>query len=458
MDQRLYKATIEGNVDSLSDLIQQDPLILDRITNTTSSLETPLHIAIMLGHEQFAIEILNRKPKLAAELDSRRSSPLHLASAKGNVGIVKALLIIDSDMCFACDRDGRNPLHVAAVRGRIEVLKEMLTAKPDAALAVVNRRGGGGESILHLCVEYCQFEALKVVMENVDFGERINSRDGNGNTVLHVAVADNQIETTEYLLSIPTIQVNTPNLNGMTSMDILFQRRREMNIDLHLQESLNRSGAKENNSPRLVHRNIANPRKNAWKKLLNHQDDWLDKKRSALMVVASLIATMAFQVGIAPPVHVWDDCNTVHDIPPRSRPTYYLKVMYNYLKGDARFYIINTTSFIASLSIILLLMSGLPLKNRVFMWMLMVITWIAITAIALTYSVAVLLLTPSTHEKSINVVIGFTVFIWICLMALLLFGHTVRLFVRMVKVFVKMVKLLVKCLTPRRRVSGSVIV
>lgn len=190
MDERLYKATIEGNTELLVNLVKQDPLILDRInTTTTSYLETPLHIAAMLGHEEFAVELLKTKPALARELDSRRSSPLHVASAKGHVAIVKALLRLDPDACLVRDREGRNPLHVAAMMGRIGVLREMLEAKPEAARVVMT-----SGTVLHLCVEYNQFEALKMVMESVDFKDLVNNKDKYGNTVLHLAVADKQVE------------------------------------------------------------------------------------------------------------------------------------------------------------------------------------------------------------------------------------------------------------------------
>ncbi|KAI3444853.1 hypothetical protein Pfo_001518 [Paulownia fortunei] len=462
MDEGLYKATIEGNTESLIKLIQQDALILDRNTITTTYLETPLHIAAMLGHEQFAIELLKRKPGLARELDSRRSSALHVGSAKGDVGIVKALLLINPDMCFACDRDGKNPLHIAAMMGRIDALKEMLRVKPDAARVLIDRGG----TILHLCVEYCQFEGLKLLVEHVNFQDLMNSKDKNGNTILHLAVADKQAETTEFLLSVAAMDCNALNLSGMTAMDILIQRRRDAR-DLEIEESLKRAGACGGRENMAENRALLSPhpdslcscrdiQKTVWKKLLKNHDDWLEKKRSALMVVASLIATMAFQVGVNPPSNVWTETKTqtVHSS--------HLSVndpngAMHYLTKPSTYYIINTTSFVASLSIILLLMSGLPLKLRVFVRILMVITWIAITAIALSYTVSLVLSTPSLQKESIDGIIVITVYAWIFLMALLLLSHTIRLFVKIVKMLLNMVIMLIKCLFGRRMSSGSAV-
>lgn len=37
------------------------------------------------------------------------------------------------------------------------------------------------------------------------------------------------------------------------------------------------------------------------------RDDWIERKRNTLMIVASLIATMAFQAGLNPPSGVWQE-------------------------------------------------------------------------------------------------------------------------------------------------------
>ncbi|OAY39844.1 hypothetical protein MANES_10G127332v8 [Manihot esculenta] len=78
----IYQSSLKGDVAELDALLQQDQLILDRVT-ITSCHETPLHIAAMRGHLQFAQALLKRKPKLAEELDSLCCLPLHLASAEG---------------------------------------------------------------------------------------------------------------------------------------------------------------------------------------------------------------------------------------------------------------------------------------------------------------------------------------------------------------------------------------
>ena len=54
MERRIYEAAVEGSVISLLNLLQEDPLVLDRFM-VGCYAETPLHIASMLGHLDFVV-------------------------------------------------------------------------------------------------------------------------------------------------------------------------------------------------------------------------------------------------------------------------------------------------------------------------------------------------------------------------------------------------------------------
>ncbi|KAH6761358.1 hypothetical protein C2S51_018307, partial [Perilla frutescens var. frutescens] len=115
----LFEAATQGSITSLHQLLNYDPLILDRVV-VKSFNETPLHVAAMLGHVDFVKEIIKIKSQLVVELDSLKSSPLHLASAKGHVDVVRALLSADQRTCLVRDRNELTPLHLAASKGRVE--------------------------------------------------------------------------------------------------------------------------------------------------------------------------------------------------------------------------------------------------------------------------------------------------------------------------------------------------
>lgn len=126
---RLYDAALTGDVPSLLNLLEEDPLILDRciIEKSGSFTQSPLHISANLGHIKFTKKILDQKPELAELVDQlKRSSPLHIASGKGHLEIVETLLGVNSNMCFTHDQDGRTPVHVAALNGHIDVLDVLL--------------------------------------------------------------------------------------------------------------------------------------------------------------------------------------------------------------------------------------------------------------------------------------------------------------------------------------------
>ncbi|GJY92793.1 ankyrin repeat-containing domain, PGG domain protein [Tanacetum coccineum] len=152
-----------------------------------------------------------------------------------------------------------------------------------------------------------------------------------------------------------------------------------------------------------------------------NNEDWLDKKRNTLMVVASLIATMAFQAGTNPPSGVWQDNSTDH-------MAGYSIMEYNHQNLYHVFLVSNTLGFVSTLSIILLLISGLPfLRHRFFLWILMVIMWIATASMSLTYLVSISVLTPKPEAQMFKNVVSGIVMVWIWLMTLLVAGHTIQL-------------------------------
>uniref|UniRef100_A0A5B7AXJ0 PGG domain-containing protein n=1 Tax=Davidia involucrata TaxID=16924 RepID=A0A5B7AXJ0_DAVIN len=439
MEKRLSEAAVKGSVDSLLELLQEDPLILDR-TIVSCISETPLHIASILGHLDFVREILSRKPELASELDSHGSSPLHLASAKGHLQIVKELLLVDPGMCTVCDTDGRSALHVAAIKGRVEVLTHLVRVIPESTRVLTDR----GETVLHLCVKHNRLEALKLLIELMKKdSELVNWKDCDGNTILHIAVAKKQIETLNFLLSTNGVEVNTLNANGSTALDILTHSPRDLR-DMEIEDSLRGAGALSvkdlhlitndwvPSKVRQITKRLTSQQRSLKKPVVKHKHtDWLGRKRSALMVVTSLIATVAFQAGLTPPGGIWQDNYEGDPNNPKDKShTVGTSVMASTEPIEyGQFMIFNTIAFLASLSIILLLVSGLPLKRRRWMWIQMVAMWIAITAQVVTYFIALRHMSPkdTNVQGMLREVTEISVLTWLTLMAVVFIGNVVRM-------------------------------
>ncbi|KAL2517920.1 Ankyrin repeat family protein [Abeliophyllum distichum] len=407
-EKRLYDAAATGNVKSLLDLLEQDPFILYR-ASFTCSYKSPLHVATILKHTAFVQEIVKRNPLLAEELESQKSSPLHIASGKGYVEIVKALLSAAPDMCLVRDCHGRNPLYLAAINGRPEVLNELIQNQkiPLAAREKVDR----GQTVLHLCVKHNQLQVMEIIMRVVNDYEFVNGKDDDGDTILHLAVRDKQLEIIQYLMGSTIIDVNTKNANGYTALDILELTPKDLRDTNYL-------AIKNSLQPKAC--NSRNPQTRPIK--------WLTKKRDAIMVVAILIATMAFQAGVTPPGGVWQDNATdnSHKAGEAVMAHIHPKMYKNFIRA-------NTIAFVSSLSTILLLISGLPFQRRLFMWSLMVIMWLTVTSTAVTYAVSIVVVTPRKDRTSLTHVIEIGLIVWCSVMAILLVGNTFRLIDRWLK-------------------------
>ncbi|KAF8369768.1 hypothetical protein HHK36_032208 [Tetracentron sinense] len=154
MERRLYEASLSGNVLSLNELMEKNELILDKISVTCFD-ETPLHVAAMRGHVDFAKAILSR-----------------------------------TDLCLARDQDGRTPLHPSSSERTSRRHKELVQARPEVTRVTVDR----GEDSSALMCEHNRLEALKLLVESETDDEFVNSKDDDGNTILHLATAKKQIE------------------------------------------------------------------------------------------------------------------------------------------------------------------------------------------------------------------------------------------------------------------------
>lgn len=236
--------------------------------------------------------------------------------------------------------------------------------------------------------------------------------------------------------------MNTLNKSGLTALDVLSQSPRGLR-DMEIEHALRKAGASSAKDLNLITDDWAPEKTNELNKRMSSKvrsmqkpvgkqksADWMGRRRSALMVVASLIATVAFQAGLTPPGGVWqddyvidEDGNAVQD--PHSVGQSVLA--YKHPKEYGIFMIFNTVAFLSSLSIILILVSGLPMNRRRWMWVQMVIMWIAITGLEATYFITLIRMSPSDVGIMLREVTQKSVLAWMTVMAIVFIGNLVRL-------------------------------
>lgn len=441
MDPALVDASRRGDLPLLQQLLTQDPLSLDRI-QIGGLTDTPLHIAAFHGHLPFVEETLRRCPGLALVLDLRRRSPLHLAASQGHGDVVRALAEASPEMCGVLDVDGRNPFHLAAIQGSETVLTQLAAAGTQAA----RRRTAAGEGVLDFCVRYDRLDCLKVLLEKIRDPEFVHGKDGDGNNVFHLAIKYRRIQMINYLITEEIkLNINATNAMGLTPLDILLQ---ENNVnDLELRDLLLRAGAMKSDeifSSRARTDEFAFHNVTELNGQIGHDSQnnifgnkgWFAKRRDSLIFVASLIAAMAFNAGLTPPGNVWQDHFSKEDIgkvPEISHRAGEAIIAYDYPQLYKLYIRFNTTAYVSSLSIILLLISGLPLRHRRYMWAMQVVMWVTITAMAFTYVYVLLALTPIKDMPSLRQIMVVIVLVWCIMMALVFIGNAMRLIFKWVK-------------------------
>ncbi|CAI9106544.1 OLC1v1005728C1 [Oldenlandia corymbosa var. corymbosa] len=370
METLLCDAAIENNVKAFREFLREDPLVIDKaMLNCQDMMMNPLHTAALFGNVEFVKEVLGVRPY----------------------------------MCFSTDRFGRIPLHFAIINGKLDVVKEIVGARPLAA----RERVPGGGNALHLCVKYNQLEALKFLVETIRDPDFVNRKDDDGMTILHLAICDKQIETIKYLIENNVLQVNAKSANGSTPLD-LFQGDSGSEIERILELAGAKGGMYISSS---VAGNCPPEASNGT--TAQRTESRLSKRRDALIVVASLIATMAFQATTNPAGGVWQDGEAV--------------MAHKYPSSFRNFITTNTIAFVSSLSTIMLLISGLPFRNRLFLWALMVIMWITIYSIASTYNLSVAIITPTDDITKLRLVTPVVMNVWSGVILLLFLGNAVRL-------------------------------
>ena len=161
---------------------------------------------------------------------------------------------------------------------------------------------------------------------------------------------------------------------------------------------------------------------------------WLesDTLRGSIMVVATLIAQMTFQTAVNPPGGVWQQSLSANDVSgelscskeePCVAGTAVLADVWSH--EYLEFTKCNSVAFLASLSVILLVVGGFPLSNAFCVWLMTIALLVTLTFAALTFLKGMDLVTPNGILDPVLSIYKTSQWVWIGLLAILGLFHTV---------------------------------
>ncbi|MED6137759.1 hypothetical protein PIB30_067994 [Stylosanthes scabra] len=309
--EELYAAASIGDIDSIYNVIQQDPRILEEI-EVIPFVNTPLHTSALAGHLEFCIEIMRLKPSFGSKLNEQGFSPIHIALQNKQHNVVRRLVEINKDLVRVKGREGVTPFHFVCQSGdskeSITLLIDLLQACPDC-IEDVNVRN---ETALHISLINGNLRAFRMLLGWLKNNflkdalrlERsiLNWKDSGGNTILHIATLHDNKRAVNLLIG--KVKINAKNLENQTALDIaeahglamikttLLKAKAKRGASVDDDDSKREDKLTKSKLPLLNHLRIQISR-SIWETTEEH--------RNTCMVVATLVLTAIYQTVLSPP-------------------------------------------------------------------------------------------------------------------------------------------------------------
>ncbi|CAI9087856.1 OLC1v1022040C1 [Oldenlandia corymbosa var. corymbosa] len=353
MEQSLHDAAFTGDINALKKLLQADQTLIQKICVHRSIDKNPIHIGAMLGHVDFVNEILQGYP---------HNSALSYA------------------MCLARDQDGRNPVHLAAIYGQMNILE--LVINHDGLMQAALEKADCGGTILHLCVKYNQVKALSYLLQIFTDPHFVGVKNDEGMTILHLASYYNHNQRREDVIRI--IKEKAP---GIVNIKCATELTRVKEVIQKSSPTKDKRGWI--NSIFLT--SDAGRRTKGDHFLVNFEES-----KNTVIIVASLIATMAFEAMINPPGGFWPDSS-----PGKVGISVMALTQASNYKNLARS---NSVAFVASLTtIVMLLVRERPTNNtkaQIFNTMMLLLSVgaiiMSVVSISVSYATAYVSISPKS--------------------------------------------------------------
>ncbi|XVE68680.1 hypothetical protein DITRI_Ditri09bG0088100 [Diplodiscus trichospermus] len=222
--ERLRKVAKSGETGALYECIKEHPDVLRRFDEEEFT-DTPLHIAAVEGHANFAMAVMYLRPSFGRKLNQELVSPIHLALQYGHRDLVLRLLAVDKELVRVKGKDGYTSLHVVVLGGDLDLLAKFLIACPECIEDVTIQN----DTALHIAAKYARLDALRFLSRwlkrtqlycQTSREHLLNKQDSNCNTALHIAALMKNAEMIMLLLECK-VNKNVKNERGQTALEVL---------------------------------------------------------------------------------------------------------------------------------------------------------------------------------------------------------------------------------------------
>lgn len=336
----IFNAIRKNDEATFNQLIQEKPSVIEERDKENNG-ESVLHLVTKIGHQEFAKTIIGICPSLVCSTDDNGNTPIHLAATWGRKKIMVQMLEfgekstplddiseVENDLKLAelVNNDGLTPLHCAAVSNSIKILK-VFSHKTPSSFDILTQPHN--ETVFHLAVRHKNLKAFKFMAQKVHLEKLLYKPDKYGNSVLHTAASLGSTSLAEYIINETKIHTKAKNIQGLAAVDLLDKD------DANFPSIALKFGGESHKEESVMH------------------SEALQNARNTITVVAILIASVTFAVGMNPPGGIYQESTSSKGKSVAAK-TVAFKI----------FYVSNSIALFTSLWIVILLVSIIPFKPK----------------------------------------------------------------------------------------------